>query len=87
MILDKYISFDRKVLISVICSGIWIFFRTAKCYEMIPRLNIFPVIFVMTWAYFNYYEPLFLPLGLLVLFIYPHLRLWKFIPLHIPQVS
>ena len=74
MILDKYISFDRKVLISVFFSGIWIYFRTAKCYEMIPRLHIFPVIFVTIWAYLNYYEPLFLPLGLLVLITYPYLQ-------------
>jgi hypothetical protein len=42
---------------------------------MIPRGNIFPVIFVMTWTYLNYYEPLFLPLGLLILLTYS--RLYK----------
>jgi len=70
MILDKYISYKKKVWISVICAGLWIFFRTADCYSMIPRLHIFPVFFVMAWAYINYYEPLALPIGLLILIAY-----------------
>ena len=70
MILDRYISYNNKVIIAVICAGFWIFFRTSECYSLIPRLHIFPVIFVMTWAYLNYYEPLALPIGLSVLIIY-----------------
>jgi hypothetical protein len=73
MLLDKYLSFDQKVIIAIICGGLWIYFRTAECYNMIPRLHIFPVIFVGIWIYFNYYEPLFLPLGLLVLIAYSKL--------------
>ena len=73
MLLDKYLTFDQKVFISIVCGGLWIFFRTAECYNMIPRLHIFPVIFVTIWIYLNYYEPLFLPLGLLVLIIYSYL--------------
>jgi len=73
MLLDKYLTFDQKVIISIICGGLWIYFRTAECYNMIPRLHIFPVIFVTIWIYLNYYEPLFLPLGLLVLIIYSYL--------------
>lgn len=71
MFLDKYLSYDRKVYIALIFSGLWIYFRTAKCYEMIPRHEIFPVIFVVCWTYLNYYEPLFLPIGLAVLAMYP----------------
>lgn len=70
MILDKYIKYDSKVIISIICAGLWIYFRTSDCYKMIPRFHIFPVLFVMVWAYLNYYEPLFLPLGLMVLVLY-----------------
>ncbi|NBO24875.1 MAG: hypothetical protein EBU93_06560 [Chlamydiae bacterium] len=70
MILDKYLSFDNKVLFSIVCAGLWIYFRTEECYSMIPRLHGFPVAFVMIWAYWNYYEPLFLPLGLAVLILY-----------------
>jgi hypothetical protein len=70
MILDNYISFNNKVIISVICAGLWIYFRTAQCYNMIPRTQWFPVVFVMIWTYLNYYEPLFLPIGLLILILY-----------------
>jgi hypothetical protein len=37
---------------------------------MIPRYHILPVVFVMIWAYFNYYEPLSLPIGLSLLIMY-----------------
>ena len=70
MILDKYVSFKNKVIFSVICSGLWIYFRTSDCYSMIPRNHVFPVIFVMIWTYLNYYEPLLLPIGLLILIFY-----------------
>jgi hypothetical protein len=40
---------------------------------MIPRHQIFPVIFVMGWTYLNYYEPFFLPIGLSILIIYSKL--------------
>ena len=74
MILDKVLSFRTKVIISVICSGLWIYFRTAQCYDMIPREHWFPVFFVMIWAYLNYYEPLFLPIGLLILIAYTYFK-------------
>jgi len=70
MILDKWLSYRSKVIISVICSGLWIYFRTSECYNLIPRLHLFPVLFVMCWTYLNYYEPLFLPIGLLILLLY-----------------
>jgi hypothetical protein len=75
MILDKYISFRQKVVISVISAGLWIFFRTSDCYSMIPRLHVLPVLFVMGWAYLNYYEPLVLPFGLFILLSYSFLRI------------
>ena len=74
MILDNYLDYTQKVYLSVICSGLWIYFRTAYCYKMIPRYHLFPVFFVMIWSYLNYYEPLFLPLGLLVLIIYSKIK-------------
>jgi hypothetical protein len=79
MILDKYISFKNKVIISIICAGLWIYFRTSNCYDMIPRKHILPVIFVMIWAYLNYYEPLFLPIGLFILIIYSYFNTLYFI--------
>jgi len=70
MILDNYITYHNKVIIAIICAGLWIYFRTQDCYSMIPRKNLFPVIFVVLWTYLNYYEPLFLPIGLLILILY-----------------
>lgn len=70
MILDKYLKYDIKVLIAVIFSGFWIYFRTSDCYSLIPRKQIFPILFVTIWTYLNYYEPLFLPIGLFILIIY-----------------
>ena len=72
MILDNLLTYDQKVILSIICGGLWIYFRTAECYNMIPREHWFPVVFVCTWIYLNYYEPLFLPIGLLVLIGYAY---------------
>ena len=72
MLFDKYIPFKNKVIFSVICAGLWIFFRTQQCYDMIPSNHLFPVVFVMVWTYLNYYEPLFLPIGLLILILYSY---------------
>lgn len=72
MILDRYLSFNTKIVIAVIASGIWIFFRTNQCYDMIPNGKLYPLLFVMPWTYINYYEPLALPIGLAILAIYPH---------------
>uniref|UniRef100_A0A6C0JW35 Uncharacterized protein n=1 Tax=viral metagenome TaxID=1070528 RepID=A0A6C0JW35_9ZZZZ len=73
MFFDKLISYKQKVFFSIICSGLWIYFRTSENYNMIPRHNIFPVVFVMGWTYLNYYEPLFLPIGLSILIAYSKL--------------
>lgn len=70
---DRYLTFNHKVIISLISGGIWIYFRTSDCYKMIPRLHIFPVFFVVGWIYLNYYEPLFLPIGLCMLVLYSYL--------------
>jgi hypothetical protein len=34
-------------------------------------MHLFPVAFVMAWAYINYYEPLALPIGLMILASFP----------------
>ena len=70
MLLDNFLTYHQKVIISVICGGLWIYFRTSDCYKLIPREHIFSVCFVCIWIYLNYYEPLFLPIGLFVLVIY-----------------
>lgn len=70
MFLDKYLSYNNKVIIAVIFTGLWIYFRTAECYSMIPRHSLFAAIFVMTWVYLYSYEPLFCPIGLAILIFY-----------------
>jgi len=70
MIFDKYLSYHNKVLVAVVSAGIWIYFRTTECYAMIPRKSIFACIFVMIWLYLYSYEPLFCPIGLLILLFY-----------------
>ena len=70
MILDNVFSFDTKVLISIIIGMIWIYFITQDCYLFLPRKKLFPVLFVGFWIYLNYYEPLFLPIGLSIMVIY-----------------
>jgi len=73
MFFDKYLKYDQKVFFSIICAGVWIYFRTSNNYIMLPRHQIFPVIYVVVWAYLNYYEPFFLPIGLGILIIYSKL--------------
>ena len=67
MILDRVLTYHQKVIIAVIVAGFWIYFRNQDCYAMIPRMHLLPVLFVMAWTYLNYYDPLFLPIGLLIL--------------------
>ena len=77
MILDKFLTYHQKIAISILCGCLWIYFRTADCYLLIPRLHIFPVIFVGLWIYLNYYDPLFLPIGLVILLIYAYFTIEK----------
>ena len=73
MILDKYLTFQQKIYISLIACAIWIYFRTSDCYVMIPRKSLFSVIFIVIWVYINYYEPLIAPIGLSTMYLYSKL--------------
>ena len=70
MLLDKYLTFQQKIAISIVCGGLWIYYRTSECYSLIPRKHLLPVVFVCFWIYLNYHDPLFLPIGLLILILY-----------------
>ncbi len=70
MLLDKYLTFEQKTYIAMVSAALWIYFRTLGCYSMIPRQSLFSVIFVVIWLYLNYYEPLVVPIGLLILITY-----------------
>ena len=74
MFFDNYLTYNNKVIISVICAGIWIYFRTAECYAMIPRKSVIAVIYMMIWIYLYSYEPLFCPIGIIVLLLYTKLN-------------
>ena len=70
MILDKYLTFDNKVIISIISGCIWIYFRNLNSYKLLPRKALLSILLVGIWIYVNYYEPLALPIGLLIMHIY-----------------
>ncbi len=67
MIYDEYK--ELKIFFSVIIGILWIYYRTSECYNLLPRKSFYPAIFVGIWIYINYYEPLVLPIGLLILAI------------------
>jgi hypothetical protein len=70
MILDKYLTFEQKIYISLVTCAIWIYFRTDQCYAMIPRKSLFSVLIITIWVYLNYYDPLSAPIGLSILYLY-----------------
>jgi hypothetical protein len=68
------ISFQNKVVISVICLGLWVYFRSGNTGDLLPNHSLFAVLFVMVGITLNYYDPLFLPIFLLLLYIYSKFR-------------
>ena len=70
LILDNILSRDTKIIIALISGAVWIYYRDQLCYKIIPRKNIPVVIAVVIWIYLNYHEPLFLPIGLLILYAF-----------------
>ena len=63
------ISFQNKVVFSVIFVGLWIFFSPENT-NLLPNHSLFAAIFVMFGVTLNYYDPIFLPIFLLLLYIY-----------------
>ena len=47
MFFDNYLSYENKVIISIISAGLLIYFRTNECYAMIPRNSLLASIYVM----------------------------------------
>ena len=58
--------------------AIWIYFRKLENYRMLPNRSLFSVLFVGFWIYINYYEPLALPIGLLILVLYSNISKQNF---------
>lgn len=64
------ISYQDKIIIATISAMIWIYFRTFDCYALLPRKSLLSVVLVGVWTYYNYQEPLLLPIGLIAIYLY-----------------
>ena len=67
MILDEYSEY--KIYIAMIAASIWIYVRTADCYKLLPRKNIVSIFLVIIWIYLYDKDHLFLPIGLLAMYV------------------
>jgi hypothetical protein len=70
MLLDNYLTNKQKIYISIFSSIIWIYYRDIGCYALLPRKNSLSIILVSIWMYYNYYEPLSAPIGLIIMYLY-----------------
>ena len=71
MIFDKYLSQKQKIIIAIISGCVWIYFRDNLCYIAIRKKHY--ICCLGTWIYLNYKDPLFLPIGLLGLYLVSYL--------------
>lgn len=62
-----------KIMIALLSGGIWIYNRDDLCYKLIPRKRLLSVFIILLWIYLNYKDPLFLPIGLFILYAYSNL--------------
>ena len=69
---------NYKILISIIIGMMWIYFRKYENYRGLPNRSLVSTIFVGLWIWLNYKDPLFLPIGLFVLWLYSNLTDYKF---------
>jgi hypothetical protein len=60
---------NTKIYIATLSAMIWIYYRTFDCYALLPRKSLLSVVLVALWTYFNYMEPLLLPIGLLLMYL------------------
>ena len=70
MILDKYLDYNTKITISIVSAMIWIFFRTSNNYCGLPNHSVLSAGLVGGWTYLHYKDPIFLPIGLMGLYLY-----------------
>jgi len=64
------LTYHDKIIISTIIGMIWIYFRKLENYSLLPRKSVVSVLLVGFWIYCNYKEPLSLPIGLLLMYLY-----------------
>ena len=70
MILDKSLTHQQKIYIAMVVAAVWIYFRTTNCYVALPRKNIISIVLVVFWIYLYNKDPLFLPIGLLGMYLF-----------------
>ena len=54
----------------MIVGSIWIYYRKYQNYKLLERKSLRSVILVSIWIYIHYYEPLFLPIGICIIYLY-----------------
>ena len=64
------LSYQQKTYISMMFGMLWIYFREHKHYRGLPNRNLLSSFLVALWIYCNYMEPLSLPIGLLLMWLY-----------------
>ena len=70
MILDKYLTHEHKLYIALVAASAWIYLRTVTCYKLLPRQHISSVFLVIVWIVLYDKDPLFLPMGLITMYLY-----------------
>ena len=74
MILDHYLGDKQKLIIAIISGGLWIYNRKMECYDLLLRKNVLVVLMVMFWVYLYHLDKLFMPIGLLILYVIPKIK-------------
>ena len=70
MILDRHLTHQQKIVIAMVAAVIWIYFRTFGCYKLLKRKSLLSIFIVVAWIYLYDKDPLFLPIGLAIMFVY-----------------
>ena len=70
MILDRHLTHPQKIIIAIATAAVWIYFRTFDCYKLLKRKSLLSIVLVVAWIYLYDKDPLFLPIGLAIMYSY-----------------
>ncbi len=70
MILDRHLTHQQKIIIAMASAAVWIYFRTFDCYKLLKQKSLLSVVLVVGWIYLYDKDPLFLPIGLAIMYSY-----------------
>jgi len=73
MLLDTFLSHQQKIYLAMITASIWIYYRTFDCYALLQRKKVISILLVILWIYLYNRDPLFLPIGMAIMFAYKSL--------------